>query len=889
MRHAGYLAIGILGLILVRAGHAADPIDYENEVKPLLSHKCGACHGVLKQEGGLRLDAGRLIHQGGESGTVVVPGDASDSLIMERVSADDPSERMPPEGEGERLSREQLAVLRAWINSGAQVPADEPIPVGPAEHWAYQQPIRQTVPAVEAAEWSHPIDAFIAREHRRLGLQAVDLADGFTLFRRLSFDLVGLPPSRAELLAFVDDRSPDAWRVAIDSFLDSPHYGERWGRHWMDVWRYSDWDGYKQEVRGSQRHIWHWRDWIIESLNSDKGYDQMIVEMLAADEVAPHDQSALAATGFLARNYHKSNRNIWLDATVEHTAKAFLGLTISCARCHDHKYDPIPQVAYYQFRAIFEPHQVRTDHVPGQTDIAKDGVPRAFDSDLSSATYVYLQGNDKHPDKDNPVEPSTPQVLGGLFDVQEIDLPPAAFQPELQEFVQRDRLTAAQDKLAKAEAAIASAAPEADHELLRRQRTVAQLSLYSLRNRYAADDAKLAGQNATSVQRQATLAGLVERQLNLVQAELAVYQQQLAVDSAKTAEEAEDKAKKAKALAAATKKLTDTEKARDKARERLNETPDDKYTPVGKEYPHQSSGRRTALARWITDRRNPLTARVAVNQVWMRHFGTPLVENVFDFGLRSPRPRHADLLDWLAVELMENDWSLKHLHRLILTSRTWRMASSGGADLVHANQAIDQDNHYLWRTSPRRLDAEIIRDNVLAVSGSLDESFGGPDIDFLEGETTRRRSIYIRHAYEKQMTMLVLFDAASPNECYRRSESIVPQQALAMTNSSLSLGRSRTLAAKLWSAASVTSAGARERFIESAFLQILSRYPTEEEQQTCGDFLEQQSATLEHTESLTTFVGGSEPEVRPAEDPVHRARENLVQVLMNHNDFFTVR
>jgi hypothetical protein len=272
----------------------------------------------------------------------------------------------------------------------------------------------------------------------------------------------------------------------------------------------------------------------------------------------------------------------------------------------------------------------------------------------------------------------------------------------------------------------------------------------------------------------------------------------------------------------------------------------------------------------------------------LRHFGTPLVDNVFDFGLRSPRPQHADLLDWLAVELMENNWSMKHLHRLILTSRTWQLASTG-AHAEGNNSDLDPDNRYLWRTNARRLDAEVIRDSVLAVSGDLDPSFGGPDIDFREGETSRRRSIYLRHAYEKQMTMLVLFDAASPNECYRRAESIVPQQALAMTNSSLALGRSRLLARSLWSELSADGRDSPEEFVEAAFLQVLSRYPLQDERHACVDFLSRQAATLQDTAALTTFVGGSDPVVPPAEDVRQRVRENLMLVLMNHNDFFTVR
>ena len=270
--------------------------------------------------------------------------------------------------------------------------------------------------------------------------------------RRLYFDLLGLPPSREELKAFEADESPDSWERTIDTLLASPHYGERWARHWMDVWRYSDWDGYKLEIRGSQRHIWRWRDWIVDSINADKGYDRMVLEMLAGDEIAPDDEKVLPATGFLARNFHPSNRNMWLDATVEHTAKAFLGMTINCARCHEHKYDPIAQPTYYQMRAIFEPHKIRIDHVSGQLNLKKDGIPRVYDADLEVKTYRYEAGNEKNPDKENPMSPAMPDIVGGEFSVEPIELPVSSFYPVLQPHVVEMKLNYARAKLNKAQA-----------------------------------------------------------------------------------------------------------------------------------------------------------------------------------------------------------------------------------------------------------------------------------------------------------------------------------------------------------------------------------------------------------------------------------------------------
>ena len=872
---------------------AASP-EYLRDIKPLLAVKCSSCHGALQQQSGLRLDAGALIQRGGDSGPVVEPGNAGASELIARISTDDLDVRMPPEGEGEPLTVEQVELIAGWINSGAQVPEDEEIPRLPEEHWAYQVPIRPTVPEVVDSRWTHPIDAFLAEQHERVGLQPVDLADSSTLLRRAYFDLVGLPPTRQQQETFLPSDCDQAWSNLVDQLLDSPHYGERWGRHWMDVWRYSDWDGYKQELRGSQRHIWRWRDWIVESLNDDKGYDQMIMEMLAGDEIAPDDPSVLRATGFLARNYHKSNRNIWLDATVEHTAKAFLGLTINCARCHDHKYDPLPQLAYYQLRAVFEPHNVRTDRIPGQLDVAADGIPRAFDADLAAETFLYLRGNDKLPDKENPVEPAVPGILGGEFHVEPVELPPTAFFPALQEFVARDQIAAAREELAKAQLALAnrsvvedSAPNSSDIALLERRRAVAQLRVYSIKARREADQARLTKTDTELAKQRAAKAGLVETQLHREEVELEILERQEELREAESLDDESEKraavAKARKAIAAAKEKRRQTQEAASKKEDSKRE-----YTPLGKEYPRTSTGRRLALAKWITRRTNPLTARVAVNHVWMRHFGTPLVDNVFDFGLRSPKPRHAELLDWLAAELMDNDWSIKHLHRLILTSRSWRLRSSASPDLDARNQLVDRDNHYFWRANVRRLDAEIVRDNLLAVTDGLDPRLGGSDIDFREGEESKRRSIYLRHAYEKQMTMLVLFDAASPNECYRRSESIVPQQALALSNSSLSLGRSRLLTRQLWQ--ETRGHGQPQvQFVIQAFRQILARRPLDEELDACKSFLVDQAKTLSDQGTLTTFVGGNKPTIEPATDPAARARENLVHVLLNHNDFVTVR
>ena len=367
--------------------------DYLTRVKPLLRTRCFACHGGLKQKAGLRVDTVGLMLRGGDSGPAVVKGGAKESLLLDRVSAGDASERMPPEHEGEPLTAEQVALLRNWIAAGAPAPSDEKPEADPRDHWAFRPIVRPTVPRVQRAEWvKNPIDAFIAQTYQRHGLAPNAEASRTELLRRLSLDLIGIPPTAEEIAAFRSDERLEWYERAVERLLADPRHGERWARHWMDIWRYSDWWGLGDQLRNSQKHIWHWRDWIVESLNADTPYDEMVRLMLAADEFRPEDLNALRATGYLARNYFLFNRNQWMDETVEHVSKGFLGLTMNCAKCHDHKYDPIAQVDYYRMRAIFEPYHVRVDVVPGEADLARDGIPRVFDGLLDSPTYRFIRG-----------------------------------------------------------------------------------------------------------------------------------------------------------------------------------------------------------------------------------------------------------------------------------------------------------------------------------------------------------------------------------------------------------------------------------------------------------------------------------------------------------------
>ncbi len=454
-------------LLVAPATTVARDVDYLRDVKPIFKRHCYSCHGSLKQEGNLRVDTAAAMARGGESGSAIESGNVDGSYLLSRIRDEDESTRMP-QGSAP-LSAQEISIITAWVEQGAAGPADEKPEADPRDHWAFRRPLRPDVPQIASLSLviRNPIDAFVADEYRQHQLQPVEEADKATLLRRVTLDLTGLPPTRDELHCFVADDSPEAYERVVERLLGSPQYGERWGRHWMDVWRYSDWYGRRSvpDVMSSFPTIWRWRDWIVRSLNEDKGYDQMIVEMLAADEVVPEDDSAIVATGFLVRNWFKWNYNQWMKDNVEHTGKAFLGLTFNCAHCHDHKYDPISQRDYFAMRAFFEPLDLRQDRVRGEPDPGKfqdyvygaaygpiaGGMIRIYDRRSDAVTRMYGRGDERSIiEGEEPVEPGLP----ALFDYEigkphEVELPPMVVYPGLKSFI-------AEEELAKVKATVAA-------------------------------------------------------------------------------------------------------------------------------------------------------------------------------------------------------------------------------------------------------------------------------------------------------------------------------------------------------------------------------------------------------------------------------------------------
>ena len=848
---------------------------YSREVKPVLARRCVACHGALKQQAGLRLDTAAALLKGGDAGPSIEPRAVDESLLLERVTATDPATRMPPEGEP--LKPEEITTLRSWIEAGATAPEAEPVPLDPRNHWSFRPPVRSPVP--QEAQGENPIDAFLGIDQRRIGLTPRARAEKSELLRRVTLDLTGLAPSPEALRKFVASSDPHAYEQAVDRLLASPQFGERWGRHWMDVWRYSDWDGFNDEIRESRPFIWHWRDWIVESLNADLGYDQMIVLMLAADEAAPDEDASLRATGFLARNWDKFSRVRWLDNNVEHTAKAFLGLTIACARCHDHKYDPITQTDYYRFRAIFEPHEVREDRLPLGPEAAHHGLPRAFDAKLDEPTYLFTRGDDGRPDKSKIIPPGVPDFLtkAPLRPVP-VAVPARSRYPMLRDVVKNDLREQATKAVEVAKQAL-DAADQVNQPIAEATLLVAEAFRSSVAARISADEARLAEPPGPEADSLALRAKRAEADLAAREAELRLLKAQSKLSAARKATKAPRSAKQAP-LSQAEAELA-TAGAAVSATFAATSTTATDYTPLGPSYPAASTGRRLALARWIASPENPLTARVAVNHVWARHFGRPLVGNMFDFGLNGPLPTHPALLDWLATEFTTQNWSLKRLHRLIVTSEAYtRQSTPSGPD--DPNLASDPDNLQYWRMNARRMEAEAVRDNLLLAAGLLDLTLGGPDLDQGLAQSSLRRSLYLRHAQDKRAVFLKVFDSPSANDCYRRVESVMPQQALALANSPLATQAARRLASEL-------SRGMIEdlQFVDRAFEAVLGRAPSAEERAVCQQFVNEQATRL--AAPLRLFDAGPAAAVPASGDPHQRAREGLVHVLFNHNDFVTIR
>lgn len=769
------------------------PLVFETHVRPIFKAHCFHCHGEAGDvQGGLDVRLVRLLAKGGESGPSVVPGDHKKSFLFERIE----SQEMPPGDK--KLSAADVAIIARWIDQGAKTLKPEPEAISDITDddrafWSFQ-PIRSpAVPQVKHAQQAAtPIDAFLLAELEKQDLGFSPEADAATLIRRLYFNLLGLPPTPEEIDAFVADKSPNAYEKLVDKLLASPFYGERWGRHWLDVAGYADSDGYTP-LDPVRKHAYKYRDYVIRSLNDDKPWNEFIVEQLAGDELVTYpyngrtgsDLEKLIATGYLRMGPDGTSdasvdqplaRNDVLVETVKIVSTSLLGLSVGCAQCHNHRYDPIPQTDYYSFRALFE---------PAYNPTAWRGATSRLVSNRSFETNKLIKAADAQILKVQTARNAANQKL--IDEVYEHEL--VKIPKELHEIARKARTIQAQRRTME-QADVYTKYPKLTY-------TPAAVKEYDPK-RYAAEVEVFDPQLAKLKAERAKVAGPPEdfvHALTEVPGQGAVTKLFYRGDHTQPRDEV-----KPGELAILASYLN---------------------SPIPVDDPKlKTTGRRLAYAQNLTSGKHPLTARVLVNRFWLHHFGRGLVSTPGDFGALGEKPSHPDLLDWLADDFMQHEWRLKRFHKQILMSTAYRQTSRRTDKL----DELDPDNTLLGRMSVHRLEAETLRDSVLAVSGKLNrKQFGSAvpvtpneaglvilGIDTRDGagrftgapgsvgDDAYRRSLYIQSRRSLPLGMLETFDAPemSPN-CECRNSTTVTPQSLLLMNSDFVTSQSEEFARRL--------------------------------------------------------------------------------------------
>lgn len=720
---------------------------FEKEIRPLLIKHCLECHGEKKQKGELRLDSLKAMLQGGESGATIVPGKANESMLVEAINYE--SFEMPPE---KKLADKEIAALTHWINTGAYWPENPNYVIKQRgsetffteedrNFWVFQ-PVKQTkVPDVSQPEWSkNPVDAFIFHRLQKEGLTPAGEASRTTLIRRAYYDLIGLPPTVEQINAFVNDPSPDAWPRLIEELLENPHYGEKWARHWFDVVRYAESDGFNQDA--FRPEIWRYRDYVVRSFNNDKPYSRFVKEQLAGDEIAPEDPDALAATGFLRHYLYEYNqrdaRTQWndiLDNITDATGDVFMGMSMGCARCHDHKFDPITHQDYYRLQAFFAPLMPRDD------------VP-----------FVTPQELAEHNRKLKIWEKKTTKIRANIEKLTQASVEKAAknqikmFPADIQEIMQK---------------------PELERTALEHQ--LADLVLRQVKGKQKAAIAALKKSKKENGEKYRTLLKELATFDDLKPKPLPIGMSVTDSRGVSPITTIPDDPKHTPIVPGFLSLLTPGNA---------------EIVPVSTA-PH-SSGRRTALANWMVNPQNRLTTRVITNRVWQYHFGTGLVSTANDFGHMGEAPSHPELLDWLTTYFVEHGWSIKNLHRLIMNSSTYRL--SAFHPTPEKAKLKDPQNRLYWHANIRRLNAEDIRDSVLYISGELDPKLGGPSVKGIQP----RRSIYTIMKRNVQDPVLGAFDLPGGiKSVAQRDVTTTANQALMMINGEWFLKRANALARTL--------------------------------------------------------------------------------------------
>jgi mono/diheme cytochrome c family protein len=812
---------------------ACAAVDYPRDIKPILAEHCYRCHGASQHKHGLRIDTAASALKGGENGPALLPGTPSGSLLIQVLKGTHTQISQMPYKKAP-LKEAQIAAIEAWIREGAKAPADEAPET--SKHWAFIAPERPAIPAVTQPTWArNAIDHFILARLDREPIQPSPPADSVTLVRRLYVDLTGLPPSPEEVAEFLNDLQPGAYERLVDRLLASPRFGERCGRLWLDVARYADSNGYSIDA---PRSIWKYRDWVIQAINRDLPFDQFTIEQLAGDLLPNATIEQKIATGFSRQT--QINQEGGIDPEqfrvesiidrVNTTATAFLGLTVGCAQCHDHKFDPISQREYYQLFAFFN-NTVEDGHgksapegmleVPGELEQMNNLDKELEEAEADLNRYLDTKGSELVKWEQS----LTPEQL-------------AKFKPDV-----RDSLNV----------------------------SFAQRSVQQKRGLYAIfrpDDKEFK-------QRNANLTKLEKRQPKPVTT-LVMVEQEKPRDSyifIKGDFTRRGSPVTPGVLGVLHSFETNHAHHTQTARTLVDTATDD---PVGA--PTVPRLTRLDLANWIVDPANPLIARVTVNRIWQQYFGRGLVETENDFGTQGTPPIHPELLDWLATEFMARGWTLKAIHRLIVTSATYQQSSKARPDLAN----IDANNRLLARQSRLRLDAELVRDACLSASGLLCDRIGGPGVFppqpagvMTLGQVKRewkpnvsadryRRGMYTFFWRATPHPALMVFDSPDAfSTCTRRVRSNTPLQALTILNDEAfyefaqTLGQRMMTSSKLQAPSSKGAPTAKSQAdagIEYGFQLCLARMPTAEEQQRLSGLLNKQLANSSEAEAWTTVA-----------------------------------
>jgi cytochrome c553 len=862
---------------------------FEKQVRPLLAEKCYSCHGRGQRKGKLSLDSRAGVMVGGEHGRIVTEGKPDESSLIKAINYDG-DVQMPPD---EKLSDQEIATLKQWIMLGVPWPAgdaasnvsiraDGVITEQDRQFWSFRPIVNPPLPAVQRSDWPRQgLDYFILSRLEKERIEPVAEADRRTFIRRATFDLLGLPPTDDEIAAFVADERTDACERLIDRLLDSPQYGERWARHWLDVARYGEDQAHTFQAR-MYPSGYRYRDWIVQSLNADLRIDRFLLQQIAGDLLPGEDRMRqLPALGFFALGpvYYadagcapKAKADEY-DDRIDTLCRGVLGLTVSCARCHDHKFDPISTKDYYALAGVF----ASTDYF--EAPLAAPEVVKAYDEGQASIKQAEQRLKDAEGEETRKIgeslAPHTSQYLMTTWKVlnrrkvepnykvssviEGTDLQEVVVERWLQ-YLASDQgkknpaLVAWQELLSQQDAKFDLSSDAAAIEAMQQAADVVQAALTAATAARRDADVKhreqlLATPAGTKPPDKPKLpdetANLLKEFIDNGNAPLAVPKDKLdkfLSEGAKQAlaaikQEIEQRKKDAPAKYPIAHSLAEGKPANSKVHVRGN------VKELGEEVPRrflgilssaeaqpfaQGSGR-LELAQAIVSPSNPLTARVFVNRVWQHHFGRGLVGTPSNFGLLGERPTHPELLDHLATKFIASGWSLKQLHRDIMLSTTYRLASSGNP----ANQQRDPENRLLWRANRRRLDIESWRDATLAVAGNLDPLLGGPSLD-LNADSNRRRTLYAAVSRHELNPVLRLFDFPDPNlTSERRSLTTVPMQQLFVLNSDFMVAQSRALAARVQQ----ENLASDEARVNRLYHLVFGRAPREQEQRLGQVFL----------------------------------------------------